>query len=752
MKMGRGGDIKWTSTKLCDKEFFKSEKFLLYPGELAQYTADKSLRAVTLHASGNAFFMVFAKSLSNVSKIEVFSRQNFRRWQECVSTLLDMYGVVVAPKRVRNDNPPRANIAKEDDIIAAVISQVKLMTNVSKWMVDSGATRHICANRSAFTSYTSVGDGEEHVYLVDSSTTPVIGKGKHYWERWVKVSFEYDKIIMTKNNVFVGKGYCDQGLFSNGVAERKNRTLKEMMNVMLVNSSALDNLWGEPLLTACFLQNRIPHKKTGKTPYELSKGYQPNLKYLRVWGCLAKVMLPDPKKRKIGSKTADCMFLGYVEHSAAYRFLVVKSNILERNSIIETKNAEFFEHVFPLKVSEMSHPADDNNHNSDTINEVLRRSKRQREETSFGDDFYIYLVDSDPTSFVEATSALDAKQWDKAIRIEIESILNNNTWTLVDLPKGEKPIGCKWIFKKKYNPDGSIEKYKARLVAKDFTQKPNIDYFDTFAPVTRISSIREEVYMTQPEGCVVPVQEDKKLLKKFGFYDLKPVSTPYDANSNLLKNRGESLSQPQYAQIIRSLLHLMSFSRLDIAYAVGRLSRYTQCPNQEHWDALARLMRCLRGTMDYAIEYSEFPAVLEGYSDANWISDSDETKSTSGYVYTLGGGAITWRSVRQTIIARSTMESEFVSLEMAGSEAEWLKNFLANIPLGMKPTPSVSIHCDCQSVIAIAKNKNYNGKNRHIQLRHNLVKQLLKNGTISIDYVKSERNLADLLTKPLEDK
>ena len=79
----------------------------------------------------------------------------------------------------------------------------------------------------------------------------------------------------------------------------------------------------------------------------------------------------------------------------------------------------------------------------------------------------------------------------------------------------------------------------------------------------------------------------------------------------------------------------------------------------------------------------------------------------------------------------------------------WLKNSIANIPLGMKPTSFVSIHCDCQSAIAIAKNNTYNGKNRHIQLRHNLVKQLLKRGTISIDYVKSERNLADPLTKPL---
>ena len=87
----------------------------------------------------------------------------------------------------------------------------------------------------------------------------------------------------------------------------------------------------------------------------------------------------------------------------------------------------------------------------------------------------------------------------------------------------------------------------------------------------------------------------------------------------------------------------MNFSRPNIAYAIDRLSRYTHSPNQDHWDALVKLMRYLRGTMDYGIEYSEFPAVLEGYNDDNWISDLDETKSTSGYVFTLSGGAIAWR-------------------------------------------------------------------------------------------------------------
>ena len=103
----------------------------------------------------------------------------------------------------------------------------------------------------------------------------------------------------------------------------------------------------------------------------------------------------------------------------------------------------------------------------------------------------------------------------------------------------------------------------------------------------------------------------------------------------------------------------------------------------------------------------------------------------------MGSGDVAWKSSKQTLIATSTMESEFIALESVGKEAEWLRNFLSGIPLGMQPTPSVSIHCDCQATISITKNKALNGKNRHIRLRHEVVKQLLKDGIFFIDYVKS---------------
>ncbi|KAK4381706.1 Retrovirus-related Pol polyprotein from transposon TNT 1-94 [Sesamum angolense] len=362
--------------------------------------------------------------------------------------------------------------------------------------------------------------------------------------------------------------------------------------------------------------------------------------------------------------------------------------------------------------------------------------------------------------------------------------MTNHTWDLEDLPVGSKPIKCKWIFKKKIKPDGSIDKFKARLVVVGYTQRKGIDYFDTYSPVTKIATIRalialsaindlmihqmdvktaflngdleEEIYMEQPEGFVVPGLESKfdmkdlgeadvilgvkirktengfslcqshyieKILKRFNCHEEIPVRTPYDPSICLKKNNGDGVSQAEYAKIIGSVMFLMNYTRPDIAYAVSRLSRYTHNPNKDI-------------------------GVLEGFCDANWVTDNDEVSSTSGYVFTLGGGAISWKSAKQTCIARSTMESEFIALELAGQEAEWLRNLIGDIPLWGSTAP-VSLHCDSQAAIGIAKNYAYNGKRRHIRLRHSAVKELLKNGIISLDYVRSERNLADPLTKGL---
>ena len=172
-------------------------------------------------------------------------------------------------------------------------------------------------------------------------------------------------------------------------------------------------------------------------------------------------------------------------------------------------------------------------------------------------------------------------------------------------------------------------------------------------------------------------------------------------------------------------MYLMSCTRPDIPYAVSKLSRYTSNPGTDHWKGIVRVLKNLHFTRSYGLHYTRFPAVLEGYSDASWISDIKDSKSTSGYVFTLGGAAVSWKSSKQTVITRSTMESEFVALDKCGEEAEWLRQFLEDIPKWPKPVPAICIHCDNQSAIGRAQSNMYNGKSRHIRRRHNTIRQLL---------------------------
>uniref|UniRef100_I1PZ26 Reverse transcriptase Ty1/copia-type domain-containing protein n=1 Tax=Oryza glaberrima TaxID=4538 RepID=I1PZ26_ORYGL len=138
----------------------------------------------------------------------------------------------------------------------------------------------------------------------------------------------------------------------------------------------------------------------------------------------------------------------------------------------------------------------------------------------------------------------------------------------------------------------------------------------------------------------------EKILNRFGYIDSKPSPTPYDPSLLLRKNKRIAKNQLEYSQIIGSLMYLASATRPDISFTVSRLSRFTSNPGDDHWRALERVMRYLKGTMELGLHYTGYPAVLEGYSDSNWIFDVDEIKAISGYVFTLGGGAVSWRSCK----------------------------------------------------------------------------------------------------------
>ena len=236
----------------------------------------------------------------------------------------------------------------------------------------------------------------------------------------------------------------------NGVAERKNRTLKDMINSMLNNSGLPHNLWGEALLTANFILNRIPFKNSNKSPYDLWKGRIPSYKIIKVWGCLAKVLIPLSKRTKLGPKTIDYVFIGFANASASYRFLVYKSEVhdIHVNTILESIDVEFFEDVFPYKESRMSAMNKRTRDEPSTLKVQEqdiepRRGSRIKKPKNFGPAFISFMTIGELKTYKEAMTSPKAPFWKEAINNEVESILQNHMWELVDIPLGNKPIGYK---------------------------------------------------------------------------------------------------------------------------------------------------------------------------------------------------------------------------------------------------------------------------------------------------------------------
>jgi hypothetical protein len=241
----------------------------------------------------------------------------------------------------------------------------------------------------------------------------------------------------------------------------------------------------------------------------------------------------------------------------------------------------------------------------------------------------------------------------------------------------------------------------------------------------------------------------EKILTKFQHLNIKEFNTPFDSSLKLDVNSGRAVAQLEYASAIGSMMYATHCTRPDIAFAVSKLSQYTVNPGVEHWKAVGRALGYLKRTSTFELTYSSSPGILEGYSDASWIDQKSDSKSTSGWIFTLAGGAVSWASKKQTCIAHSTMEAELIALAAAGKEAEWIRDLLIDTCLWSASVFTIPIYCDSEATLSKVYNAVSNDKSRHVGLRHNFVRQLLESGTIKIVYVNTSRNLADPFTKPL---
>jgi hypothetical protein len=500
-------------------------------------------------------------------------------------------------------------------------------------------------------------------------------------------------------------------------------------------------------------------------------------------------------------------------------------------------------------------------------------------------------IDSEPTTYNEAVGASDGDKWMAAINDEYASLMENKTWTLTPLPKGRKAIGCKWVFRVKRNADGSIEKYKARLCAKGYSQVKGLDFNETFAPVAKFSSLRillsiaavqdlevhhmdvkcaflngdleEEIYMQQPEGFIeegkeslvcklqrslyglkqsprawnqkldaelkelgfmrseadhslyihfhehdlvfvivyvddmlilsnsipqvqalkrnlerkfkmtdlgeatfflgMEIKRDREhrtmqlsqrryvndILKRFNMESCKPVGTPIATKTKLKRADDEetTMDRSLYQSAVGSLMYLMVSTRPDIAYSVGAVSQFMANPMEDHYMVVKRIFRYLQGTAAVCLELGGEQLLVEGFSDADWAACEESRKSTTGYVFKVGVGAVSWASKRQPTVALSTTEAEYMALSAAAREAVWMQRLF--MELRFDAADSITINVDNQSCISLAKNPSFHARTKHIDIRHHFVREKVESGVVDLVFCPTKEMVADVLTKAL---
>lgn len=392
--------------------------------------------------------------------------------------------------------------------------------------------------------------------------------------------------------------YCEENVIArhlttpytpqqNRVVERRNRTVVEMARSLLKQMKLPLMLWGEAGRHSVYLLNRLPTRSlTGKTPYEAWKGEKPNIGHIRIFGCLAHMKVPGLHTKKLDDRSKIVVHLGREPGTKGYRLYDPESNkiYVSRDVVFEEEKTwpwnqkekanldqqTTFTIVSTHAQSEenelSSHRAgaDSDNEQQTVTPQTQKDTQNSEAEDSSGssepkkfrsisdiyneteeielDDELLLMGIDEPRNYSEAAKD---RNWRQAIMREMESVEQNNTWKLTDLPTGHKMIGLKWIFKLKRDANGKIVKYKARIVAKGYVQEHGVDFDEIFALVTRIETVRlllalaakndwevhhldvkttflngdiqEEVYVAQPEGFVKKGQEHLvyRLIKAF---------------------------------------------------------------------------------------------------------------------------------------------------------------------------------------------------------------------------------------------
>uniref|UniRef100_A0A2N9H0H2 Integrase catalytic domain-containing protein n=1 Tax=Fagus sylvatica TaxID=28930 RepID=A0A2N9H0H2_FAGSY len=476
-----------------------------------------------------------------------------------------------------------------------------------------------------------------------------------------------------------------------GPSQRTARCLR-------LNAELPKIFWAEAVDMACYIINRSPRVALdGKVAEEVWTGQEVDYSFMRIFGCPAYVHISGEDRSKLDPKSKKCIFLGFKKGVKGYKLWdpVAQKVVISRDVVFDEKSMT---KAFKEEKSQAAESS--NNIGRSTVQVELDELESQSDEEPHSNDQEQDSTRSDRPKrnkrppVRKQLKALKMDKWMEAMVEENESLSKNKTWELTELPKGKKPIGCKWVFKKKEAvSEKEGERFKARLVAKGYSQRHGIDYdeikdleLEQLDVKTAFlhGNLEEEIFMVQPEGFKQPGTENlvcrlkkslyglkqsprqwykrfaeterarklwlsqknyiRKVLEKFSMLDAKPVSTPLAnhfrlSGSQCPKNEEEieNMSKVPYASAVGCLMYAMVCTRPDLAHAVSTVSRYMENPGREHWNAVKWIFRYLKGTAEHGILFSRQPGTnsVVGYVDADYAGEVDDKRSTTGYVFTL---------------------------------------------------------------------------------------------------------------------
>lgn len=242
----------------------------------------------------------------------------------------------------------------------------------------------------------------------------------------------------------------------------------------------------------------------------------------------------------------------------------------------------------------------------------------------------------------------------------------------------------------------------------------------------------------------------REVLTKFGMENSNAVKNPIVTGTKLFKDKnGVKVDETLFKQVVGSLMYLTA-TRPDLMYGVSLISRFMSNPTMSHWLAAKRILRYLKGTTDHGIFYRKGENILKltAFTDSDYAGDLDDRRSTSGSVFMLGSGAVSWSSKKQPVVALSTTEAEYIAAALCGCQCVWLRRILEK--LGVKEETSTVIMCDNNSTIQLSKNPVFHGKSKHIDVRFHFLRDLVNDGVIELRFCKSQDQIADIMTKPLK--